>query len=85
VASYNPYHGRRFRTLHVQVRAALLGEQCAADLLAVYRQFGLGTDRPDQAVPSAPVLPADFYLREQIVGRPSVGRPSEARGGPIAL
>ncbi|NNE95757.1 MAG: hypothetical protein HKN24_06980 [Acidimicrobiales bacterium] len=82
---YEPLHGPHFRTLHVQVRRAMLGTRCAADLLAVYRQFGLATMNAQSVVPSGSVLPTELYLQERIAGRPPGHHTSRRPGPPIAL
>ncbi|MBT8241031.1 MAG: SprT-like domain-containing protein, partial [Acidimicrobiia bacterium] len=79
-------HGPRFRTLHVVVRAAVLGSVCAHDLRIVYNQFGLSVptyrDVPD--APADPILPRSLYERTVVVGRPSVPAWSVCDHGPIA-
>jgi hypothetical protein len=80
-------HGSRFRSLHVAVRAAVLGSPCAEDLRAVYGQFNLAvpTIRDLHHAPDDPILPGTLYERTVVVGRPSAGSSSASAHGPIAL
>jgi hypothetical protein len=82
-----PAHGPRFRSLHVIIRRAILGPECADDLAQVYAQFGLSApsldDFPED--PETSVLDSSVYNNVVVVGRPAGQREIQNRGAPIAL
>ncbi len=90
--STGPPHGPMFRTLHVGVRHALLGQRAGDDLAEVYTQFGLPLHRFSSAIHDRPAWaetaldPAE-YTAERIVRVDRFDqRPSGSiRPGPIAL